>query len=202
MRYSRLGLPVAAIMAVCSLALVSCASIDQTVKIAPLPAGLPVSGSQSLYVDGRTVDPSQMQVLKEFSYDKAFSSRMKAKEVELMLSEDLVRLAQEAGGNGIVKLKIAVLGVQSTDMGLIWLERYVGSLSAVVGISLMLQPGTSDGSSSQSMTTGGAIMAGAGVALVGGSFLHESVGTVNYSFHISGTVVRYSGWPATRGARC
>ncbi len=192
MKKDRLSTLAAALIVVPFLTLVSCASIQQSVKIAPLPAGLPVSASQSLYVDGQTIGPSDMQVLKEFSYDKAFSSRMKAREVELSLSEDLVRLAEEAGGNAIVKLKIAVLGLQSSDMTLIWLERYTGSIAAIGGIGFLGGPLINGSSDHQpdAMTLGAVLLAG-GAALIGGSFLHESVGTVSYSFHVSGTVVRY-----------
>lgn len=181
---------IAACAAALLLALSSCAMLQQTVKIAPLDRGLPVSATGSLFVDGVAIDASSFQVVKEFTYDKAFSAKLKQKEVELMLSEDLARLAREAGGDAIVNLKIATLRIETNDLTWVWFERYMGAI--VIGGSLvyLLSPQDFGSTASTDFVLVGAALAGGGAALIGGSYLHESLGHANYSFRISGTVVK------------
>jgi hypothetical protein len=165
--------------------------MDHRIRIAPLSTEIPVSATGSLFVEGRTIDGSQLEVRKEFSFDKAFSAKLKQKEVELMLGDDLARLAEEAGGNAIVNLTVALAEVRACDLNWIYLERYVGLFSAVGGLVYLVSPlYWSGGSSSESLIAGG-VLAGTGAALIGGSFLHESVGSTAYSFRISVEVVRY-----------
>lgn len=180
----------AACVAALLLALSSCAVLQQTVKITPLDRGLPVSATGSLFVDGATIDASGFQVVKEFTYDKAFSAKLKQKEVELMLSEDLAKLVREAGGDAIVNLRIATLRIVTNDLTWVWFERYMGTLAITGGLVYLLSPMYFGGSASTDFVLVGAALAGGGAALIGGSFLHESLGSSNYSFRISGTVVK------------
>jgi hypothetical protein len=149
-----------------------------------------VSATGSLFVDGEAIDSSGFQVVKEFSYDKAFSAKLKQKEVELMLSEDLAGLAREAGGDAIVNLKIATLRIATSDLAWVWFERYMGTLAIAGGLAYLVSPLYFDGSASTEYILAGAALAGGGAALIGGSFLHESLGSSNYFFRISGTVVK------------
>lgn len=180
-------------IALISVGLSSCASVSQRLDIAPLPPGLPVSASSSLFVGGKVIPDSRLKVIKQFSYIKYFSARMSKREVELDLSSDLRRIAKEAGANAITGLKIQVLSIHS-PVGWIAVERSIGVTAmfiGAVGTALIVENTPHGGSSLDSGVLYPIALGGVGLAILGGSWLHSVYGNVGYSMRIEGNAVVY-----------
>jgi hypothetical protein len=171
--------------------LVSCAMLEHTIHIAPLPADLPVSASATLFVDGLLYTAADFSVVKEFAFEKLVTAKLKSRQIDAMLSDDLARIAREAGGNAIVGLKIVTLEIDSTALTLVWAERYAGVMALGAGGALLALPSALYGPPTTESVLYSVALLGTGAALLGGSFLHESLGAMRYWFQVSGTVVRY-----------
>lgn len=189
MAYPIRRLPVLA--AVVLGALGACASINQNLRIAPLATDYPVSASASLYVDGRSISTDQIQVIKEFTFTKSYAPRITEEEALLDLTTEIDAVMTETGANAVVKLRIGVVRTDTNAVTWIAFERYLGvvALGGAVGLAYMAATYSGDGPSG-SLTLSVAL-GGLGAAALGGSFLHQHLGTVGYTVRVDGVAVRY-----------
>jgi hypothetical protein len=171
------------------IAFSSCATIKQKVTIAPINMDYPVSASKTLIVDDKVIQAESMKIIKPFQFTTKLTPKIKEKTASLDLSQNLVALIKENDGNAITQLKIKVTNINTRSVDWISFERGTGiSLLALTGglVALMAQAG--NGSSAVGVTS---VVGGAGALFLGGSFLHEAVGTAGYTIDISGNVVKY-----------
>ncbi len=167
--------------------LASCATVDQTIKMAPLSTSFPVSASQTLQVGDKTYDDSQFQQTQEFSTKKVVKAHLSDKEIDLGLTPLLNDQMRGSSFNGVTKLRIDVQNVDNSTPAWVVFEQNWGVSTALVGAWLYAFSDPSAGGS----RTPGLITMGVGTALFGLSFLHASVGTVDYTFNVSGLKVKY-----------
>jgi hypothetical protein len=180
-----------AVITAATIALAACASINQTIRIAPLPGDYAVSASSSLLVNGQTIPESDLKVVKYFHFTTYASPRLKERDVQIGLAADLKKILDDAGANGIIKLRITTTNIDTSALSWIVLERYAGITGVLSGLAVA---GTVAGypSTYSSQATGWAIgIAAVGAVLLGGSLVHESVATVGYVIDIDGTAVIY-----------
>jgi len=168
---------------------ISCASMDQSIRLTPISSDFPISASGALYIDDRVIEPNEYTVRKSFEIEKIAAIKIKQQTVDLDLEHDLGKLLTESAGNAIVKLKVEIRNIDTTSLSWIAVERYFGAVALLVGIEEIILGSMLDYSSP--FTVGMYAVAGGGAALIGGSFLHEQYGKIIYSIRISGTVVSY-----------
>jgi hypothetical protein len=174
------------------LLVASCASISQTLRIAPLPGDYPVSASSSLLVGGQTIPESDLRFVKDFHFTKYFSPKMTRRDMQLDLAEDLKEILDQADANAIIRLKISVANIDTSNVSWVMVERYTGSLMLGTGVAIWGFYGTYGSSPDVTNAVGAAVgVTIVGAALLAGSWLHESLGTIGYSVDIDGTAVTY-----------
>jgi hypothetical protein len=175
------------------LSISACASMDQTMKIAPLGMNYPVSASSSLYVGEQTLSEDQLHQAKHFEFMKYFSPKMAEREVQLDLAADLTKVIDENGANAITKLEISVEDIHADALTWIEFERATGVTIAITGAAVFagVASNATNTSGAQSVEEVAAIMTAAGAAIFAGSWLHRAFATVDYTIKISGTTVRY-----------
>jgi len=183
--------PIVLSMIVLSVVLVSgCASMNQSMKMAPLGTNYPVSASSSLFVGGKTISGEGLHSAKDFEFMKYYSPKMTEREVQLDLADDLTRIIEQNGANAIIKLRVSVENIDTGAIGWISFERSGGVL-IVLGGGALVGFGAIGGPAAQGIETAGIITSIAGAAIFAGSWLHQSLATVGYSVKIDGTTVRY-----------
>ena len=114
-------------MIVLSVLLVTgCASMNQSLKMAPLGTNYPVSASSSLFVGGKSISEEGLHSAKDFEFMKYYSPKMTEREVQLDLADDLTKIVEQNGANAIIKLRISVENIDTGAIGWISFERYRG----------------------------------------------------------------------------
>lgn len=182
--------PIGLLCAISAFGLISaCASMNQSLKVAPLEMQKPVSASSSLLVDGKVIAEQQLSPVRDFQFEKFFSAKLTQKELELNLGEDLSRIMEESDADGIIKLRVEVERIDTSAVGWIATERYGGLLLA--GTGLIMIGVSSAVPDSQNYVVASGVGIAAGALLLGGSMLHESLGTVGYYLRVAGTAVRF-----------
>jgi hypothetical protein len=179
--------------ALAAVLLASCAFVEQSVRLAPLSSQYAISASSSLWVNGKTVAEADMTKVKDFQFTKFYTVKLKEKELVYDLSLDLKNLLEEAGANGAINLQVKVNAIDTRVVNWIAVERYTGLLVGGTGLAIIgVLANTSYGLGADSDAWGWGIgFAAVGAALFGGSFIHESLATIGYSFEIAGTAVIY-----------
>lgn len=189
---------VVAAIALSGLVLQSCATLDQRLTLKPIPADLPVSATSSLLVGQTVVPPGDYGTPIPLSLTKTLAIPLKTREAELDLYPDLKAAAVEKGGNAVAGLRISLKNVDSSAYGWVSLERQLGFLTALTGGMLYYFVASATGGSGGAAVPAGAEEAkmaflgttAAGLALIGGSFLHENLGKVVYTIDLQGQVVK------------
>jgi hypothetical protein len=176
----------------------ACATVNQRVILAPVSADFPVSASRTLMVDGNVIGEDNILDSKAFSIEKKVKIPLIKKEANVDFTPDLKGQLAGTDYKGVTQLKVTVDNIDSSATSWITIEQDYGILFAFLGGALIaLDPPTSgspninNGAASSGLLVPGAIMAGAGVALFGGSLIHRHYGTVEYALSLSGMKVKY-----------
>jgi hypothetical protein len=183
----------ALLAALAIFSLYSCASVKQGLKMEPIPASLPTSASPLLAIDGKVLSAADYQGGQSFSFTKTVKNPIRNKsDLVIKLGDDLERVKREKGGNAIVNLRFQVMDVDTGAVGWIAVERSLGVDALLLGLTVVGYSGDFnkyDAQSQSSLKSFLLVTGGGGAALLAGSFLHEAVGTVNYTYQVDGEVV-------------
>ncbi len=185
-----------------ALAFSSCASLHQKLAFKAIPQDLPVSASSSILVGDKVVQSDGFASSTPFSITKDVSVPLNLPKAEVDLYPDLKEAAAKSGGDAIAGLKISIQNFQSSDYGWVCFERYMGAYIAVIGgamVAFTAEFGPSsyggpnvtyDATSYNRVLGAGWVVTGVGVALFGGSFLHERLGHSVYTIGLEGQSVK------------
>lgn len=172
----------------------SCVSWNQKVRVLPLETKTPVSASDFLYHQGQILNRESFSSVEPFKFELTLSPKISEAEVNLKLTDELEKRIIAAKGFGITSLKIQFLKMNDLTHPAVSIERTVGGTVLLIGGVLTA---TSVAYMNSPNVSGGETLLGPGIALnligasiIGGSFWHESVGTVDYVVEISGNIVK------------
>ena len=173
------------------LIFVSCASIDQKVSIAPVNTKFPVSGSQSLYVNNKVIDQASFTGSEKFAITEKYSIPLSMKDSKIDIEQYLNKEIENTNYKGIIQLGINVNNIDSSTIQWISFEREMGALCASLGGAYFIISQTYLSQESQVNYIPGIVLLGAGAVFIGGSFIHEKFGSVDYELNLTGVKVSY-----------
>jgi hypothetical protein len=186
----------AALIASALIALASCATLDQQLTFKAIDPGLPASASASLLVDGNVVAEGDYREVAPIALTKKVEVPLKEKKAEVDLNPELKAAALGAGGDAVAKLKISIDDFDSSDYGWVYFERSLGLDFALVGGVMLVAVATmpdspySDSGDRNGFLIGSGCVAAGGLALLGGSFIHEKYGRATYTIGLDGVAVK------------
>lgn len=171
----------------------SCATIDQKITLSPIVNQHPVSSSASLFTDGKIITEDKYMEAKEFKLVKLVNIPYPSKQGSFDISSDLEDALPGFEYDGIAKLRLSILNIDTSNSGWILLERNFAYMLGSVG-AVFLAAGVID---SSLLSTFGmdnsfplAMLAASG-AFAGVSIIQERTGNVVYSVGVSGLKVKF-----------
>lgn len=172
------------------MVLVSCASVDQRMSLAPIDTDIPVSATKQLYVNGNVIKENSFQKSEAFTLTKKYSLPMKVKEGSIELKNEINSLIKGGEYNGVTELKFNIKEIDTSAVPWVALERDFSFLCAGFG-GLALASMASMPRSDNAYIILASSFFGTGAALLGISYIHEHFGNIEYTIDISGMKVRY-----------
>ncbi len=183
LKKARCGL---SIISVFALGVLSCASINQTLLLAPLPPSLPVSASPFIIVNGQILSQQDYTVLQSFKFEKSIRCPLTSKQITFDLSKDLNEIAGKVQADAITDLSIRVKNVQHCDISWVLLEGGIGSF-IFAAETYSTASALIKGDPHWAINLNGL---GLGAAILGVCYLHYSVGSNNFILDIAGNAVK------------
>lgn len=188
--------PAPSLLTVALLILSSCVTVPQ-LRLGPIEAGAPVSASgYYLDRDGKTVEPSEYEVLRHFKLEKTVTASVAAaapKEVSIDLESDLEAIIREADGEAVVNLIVVPVSVNNADTdatvgGTGFLGPAFTALGAaflITGVALQ----STDFDSPAPIIIGSSFL-GAGISMDIHAIIVSTVGKQVWKFAIEGDVAK------------
>jgi len=169
-------------------AMVSCATVDQKLTLAPISAPFPVSASQSLYAKGTVISSNQFSKSKPFAIVTKVKVPFKATESKVDFGKDLKAELAGTDYNGVTQLQVQVANVDASLIGWIPWETEMGTILALVG-------GTTAtigvGANVPGALVPGLVITGIGAGFIGLGIYQANTGTIDYTFNLNGVEVKY-----------
>jgi hypothetical protein len=171
-----------------TLALLSCATTDQTLLLQPLPSDPPVSISDSVIINGQVYRRGDFSKLESFTFEKSIRFPMTSRQITLDLSPDLCEIAARAQADAITDLTIQLRDVKHRDYTWVMFERASGfwictGITCVVA-SLLIQQ------RQLNTPADDLLIFGVGAAFIGVSYIHESLGSTIFVLKMSGNAAK------------
>lgn len=180
------------ILLVFFIIITSCASIDQKIKIAPIPREYPISATSSIWYENKVIRDRNVQIIDHFKFEKKYSAKLTEHAIIFDLEKELDKQINLSGADGITELKIKVLDINSDTLDWIVIERYSGVILTGCGLGWLAYTNlytSTDEAMLSNDTIPVLIASGTGLLLLGGSILHENLGTIEYIFEVEGNTV-------------
>lgn len=175
-----------------------CYTTTNTVTVAPLKTGYPVSASgQYIDAQGQLVTEGQYEVVNSFEFDRRVEApRHESKESDLALEPELDRLVKQHRGDAVTDLKIVGTEYDTGSHGsaagwkvLGWTFGLTGATFVVLGAAL------DDGDTGGGTLMGvGAVFAGLG--LVSYLLSYTTDDPASWNIHVQGNVIKRGTTPA------
>lgn len=174
------------------LALCSCASLHQRVELDKVSTGVPISASKSIVMaDGRVVSDDAALSKEAFTINKEVRVPMKAKDAKVDITEDLNKELKGSGCSAVSELKFDLTNIDDSVVEWVSFERGLGAFTAFVGVGFAAIASELPSGQGGGDYLPAVIVAASGAGIFGLSYLHENLGSVDYTIQLTGFKLKY-----------